>query len=66
MILAMMMKKDSLPERIRERVLEHIRDYIQDVGDEAKWSESFLGNLKQAYGRRDEHQSMSFHPRISG
>lgn len=32
---------ETLPEPLQDRVLEHMRDYIEDVRDEAKWSESF-------------------------
>jgi hypothetical protein len=42
---------ESLPEQIQERVLEHLREYIEDIRDEAKWSESFSrteGNLVAA------------------
>ncbi len=40
--MATMMKMlESLPEQIQERVLDHMREYIEDIRDEAKWSESF-------------------------
>ncbi|MBF0405753.1 MAG: hypothetical protein HQM10_00245 [Candidatus Riflebacteria bacterium] len=32
---------ESLPEQIQERILEHLREYIQDIRDEAEWNESF-------------------------
>jgi hypothetical protein len=32
---------ESLPEPLQDRVLEHMRDYIEDLRDEATWSESF-------------------------
>lgn len=32
---------ESLPEQAQDRVLEHLRDYIKDIRDEAKWSETF-------------------------
>ncbi|MDO9262894.1 MAG: hypothetical protein Q7U02_02930, partial [Desulfosalsimonadaceae bacterium] len=28
-------------EPLQDRVLEHMRDYIEDIRDEAKWNESF-------------------------
>jgi len=37
----MMRMLESIPERLQERVLEHMRDYIEDLRDEAAWSESF-------------------------
>ncbi len=40
--MATMMKMlESPPEQIQERVLDHMREYIEDIRDEAKWSESF-------------------------
>jgi alpha/beta superfamily hydrolase len=32
---------ESLPEPVQERVVEHMREYIEDIRDEVKWSESF-------------------------
>lgn len=32
---------ESLPEALQDRVLEHMRDYIEDLRDEAKWDRSF-------------------------
>lgn len=32
---------DSLPEPIQERVVEHMREYIEDLRDEDVWNESF-------------------------
>jgi len=32
---------ESLPEEARERVLEHIREYILDLQDELKWNSLF-------------------------
>lgn len=40
--MATMMKMlESLPEQIQERVIEHMREYIEDIRDEVKWDESF-------------------------
>ena len=33
---------ESLPTEIQERVAEHIRGYVSDLQDEARWDESFL------------------------
>jgi len=38
---------ESLPERIQERVLDHLREYIEDLRDEAKWNESFSKTQKK-------------------
>jgi hypothetical protein len=37
------MKKmlEALPEQLQGRVLEHMREYIEDIRDDAKWTESF-------------------------
>lgn len=32
---------ESVPDQLQEDVVEHMRDYIEDIRDEAKWKESF-------------------------
>lgn len=32
---------ESLPDDLQERVAEHLRDYIADLEDEARWESSF-------------------------
>jgi translation initiation factor 2B subunit (eIF-2B alpha/beta/delta family) len=32
---------ETLPYQLQENVVEHMRDYIEDMRDEAKWKESF-------------------------
>ena len=32
---------ESLPESVQDRVVERLRDYIEDVRDEMQWDESF-------------------------
>jgi len=32
---------EGLPESIQDRVVEHLRDYIEDMREEAQWAESF-------------------------
>ncbi len=42
---------ETLPEPIQDRVVEHLREYIKDLRDEASWNESFSrteGNLAAA------------------
>ena len=42
---------DTLPEVLQDRVLERMRDYVQDLRDEMQWDESFSrsqGNLVSA------------------
>ncbi len=37
----MMKMLESLPEEIQKRVLDYMREYIEDIRHEAKWDESF-------------------------
>ena len=32
---------ETLPEHAQDQVVEHLREYIQDIQDEALWNESF-------------------------
>ena len=32
---------ETLPEQAQDRVVEHLREYIEDLRDEALWDESF-------------------------
>ena len=32
---------EALPEQFQDRVVEHLRDFIEDMADEAQWDESF-------------------------
>ncbi len=32
---------ESLPDDLQERVVEHIREFIADLEDEARWESSF-------------------------
>jgi MoxR-like ATPase len=32
---------ETLPEQLQDRVLEHMREYVEDIREEARWSESF-------------------------
>jgi hypothetical protein len=32
---------ESLPEGAQDRVVEHLREYIEDLRDEMKWDDSF-------------------------
>lgn len=34
---------DALPETLRDRVVEHVREYIYDLSDEAEWGRAFEG-----------------------
>jgi hypothetical protein len=39
--ITLMKMIESLPEPMQERALEHMQQYIEDIRDELKWSESF-------------------------
>jgi hypothetical protein len=39
--VTMMKMIESLPEPVQERALEHMQQYIEDIRDELKWTESF-------------------------
>lgn len=32
---------ETVPDQLQETVVEHMRDYIEDIRDEAKWNNSF-------------------------
>lgn len=32
---------EALPEQAQDRVVEHLREYIEDLRDEVLWNESF-------------------------
>jgi hypothetical protein len=39
--ITMMKMIESLPEPVQERALEHMQQYIEEIRDELKWSDSF-------------------------
>jgi len=32
---------ETLPEQVQDRVVEHLREYIEELRDEARWNESY-------------------------
>jgi len=38
---AMVKMVETLPPELHERVLEHMREFIEDILEDAKWGESF-------------------------
>jgi hypothetical protein len=32
---------ETVPDSLQDEVVEHMRDYIEDMRDEARWKESF-------------------------
>jgi len=49
---------ESLPEEAQDRVVEHLREYIEDLRDEMRWDASFkktqAGLVKAAQRARRE------------
>jgi hypothetical protein len=47
---------ETLPEPLQDRVVEHVREYIEDLRDEGRWNESFsrtqAGLVKAAHQAR--------------
>jgi hypothetical protein len=40
--MTIMKMLETLPEQSQNRVVEHLREYIEDLRDEAIWDESFF------------------------
>lgn len=38
---------ESLPEAAQERVVDHLREYIEDLSDELQWDISFKNTQQQ-------------------
>jgi hypothetical protein len=38
---------ESLPDQVQERVVEHLREYIEDLHDEIKWDRAFAKTNRQ-------------------
>jgi hypothetical protein len=32
---------ETVPDQLQETVVEHMRDYIEDIRDDAKWKDAF-------------------------
>jgi len=43
-IATMIKMLESLPEQAQERVMEHLRVYIEEIREEANWNNSFAKN----------------------
>ena len=39
--ITIMKMLELLPEQLQDRVVEHLREYIEDLRDEAQWNDSF-------------------------
>jgi translation initiation factor 2B subunit (eIF-2B alpha/beta/delta family) len=37
---------ETLPRQLQDRVVEHVREYIEDLRDEFRWNESFSRTQK--------------------
>lgn len=56
----MMKMLESLPDSLQEEVVEHMRDYIEDIRDENKWKESFSRTKdKLVAAARRAHQEIA-------
>lgn len=53
-ILTVVKMMESLPVTTQKRVVEHLRDYLAEMDDEAEWDALFAGTQPQlaAEGRR--------------
>ena len=51
---------ETLPGELQERVLEHMREYIEDIREDTKWSESFANSQdKLAAAARQARKDIS-------
>ncbi|MDO8446875.1 MAG: hypothetical protein Q7T53_12405 [Deltaproteobacteria bacterium] len=39
--ITMIKMLETVPDQLQENVVEHMRDYIEDIRDEANWKNSF-------------------------
>ena len=47
---------ETLPEQAQDRVAEHLREYIEEIRDEALWNESFSRTQANRYFPGDQGQ----------
>lgn len=40
-ITTMIKMLESLPERVQDQVVEHLREYLEDLRDELRWDRAF-------------------------
>jgi hypothetical protein len=38
---------ESLPERVQDQVVEHLREYLEDLRDELRWDQAFQDTQTQ-------------------
>jgi hypothetical protein len=38
---------ESLPERVQDQVVEHLREYLEDLRDELRWDRAFKDTQTQ-------------------
>ena len=61
---AMVKMVETLPPELHERVLEHMREFIEDILEDAKWSESFAKSqdrLAAAASQAKKGKSGTYH-----
>jgi hypothetical protein len=40
---------ETLPEETQSQIVEHLREWLMDMEDEAAWDESFAGTQNELY-----------------
>ena len=46
-ITTMIKMMESLPECVQDQVVEHLREYLEDLLDELRWDRTFQGTQSQ-------------------
>ncbi len=46
-IVTVIKMMESLPETVQDQVVEHLRDYLEDLQDEIQWDNLFKKTQKQ-------------------
>ena len=51
---------ESLPERVQDQVVEHLREYLEDLRDELRWDRAFQDTQAQliAAARRAKQEKV--------
>jgi hypothetical protein len=47
---------ESLPERVQDQVVEHLREYLEDLRDELRWDRAFQDTQTQLMAARRAKQ----------
>jgi hypothetical protein len=59
-ITTMIKMMESLPERVQDQVVEHLREYLEDLRDELQWDRAFQDTQTQliAAARRAKQEKV--------